>query len=84
MAAGKMNRKQRKELARRMQSASPGLEVVHPRAAGIDVGNTAHYVAVRPERDAEPVRALVIHNFAYGFSSAPGRFFDCEQATPPS
>ena len=50
MAAGKMNRKQRKELARRMQSASPGLEVVHPRAAGIDVGNTAHYVAVRPER----------------------------------
>src|ERR1700682_3733189 len=56
MAAGKMNRKQRKELARRMQSASPGLEVVHPRAAGIDVGNTAHYVAVRPELDAEPVR----------------------------
>jgi transposase len=29
---------------------------VHPRAAGIDVGNTAHYVAVRPEMDAEPVR----------------------------
>jgi hypothetical protein len=23
----------------------PGLEVVHPHAAGIDVGNTAHYVA---------------------------------------
>ena len=56
MGAGKMNRKQRKELARRLQSANPGLEVVHPRAAGIDVGNGAHYVAVRPEQDAEPVR----------------------------
>ncbi len=50
------NRKQRKELARRLRSEDPGLEVVHPRAAGIDVGNGAHYVAVRPDRDAEPVR----------------------------
>src|SRR3982074_1691479 len=56
MAADKMNRNQRKELARRLQSANPGLEGVHPRAAGIDVGNTAHYVAVRPELNAEPVR----------------------------
>lgn len=56
MAVGKMNRQQRKELGRRLQSANPGLEVVHPRAAGIDVGNGAHYVAVRPEQDAEPVR----------------------------
>src|SRR6266498_229884 len=56
MGAGKMNRKQRKELGRRLQSANPGLEVVHPRAAGIDVGNGAHYVAVRTEQDAEPVR----------------------------
>src|SRR6202162_2562720 len=56
MAVGKVNRKQRKELARQLWSAKPGLEVVHPRAAGIDVGNTAHYVAVRPELDAEPVR----------------------------
>jgi hypothetical protein len=51
MGAGKMNRKQRKELGRRLQSANPGLEVVHPCAAGIDVGNGAHYVAVRPEQD---------------------------------
>ncbi len=56
MAAVKMNRKQRKELVRRMRSEDPGLEVVHPDAAGIDVGNGAHYVAVRPDRDAEPVR----------------------------
>jgi len=34
------------ELARRLQSENPGLEVVHPHAAGIDVGNGAHYVAV--------------------------------------
>ena len=29
---------------------------MHPRAAGIDIGNSAHYVAVPPGRDAEPVR----------------------------
>jgi transposase len=50
------NRKARKELARRLQSENPGLEVVHPHAAGIDVGNSAHYVAVRPDRDSQPVR----------------------------
>ena len=50
------NGKERKEWARRLQSEDPGLEVVHPHAAGIDVGNSAHYVAVRPDRDPEPVR----------------------------
>jgi transposase len=50
------NRKGRKEWTRRLQSEDPGLEVVHPHAAGIDVGNGAHYVAVRPERDPQPVR----------------------------
>jgi hypothetical protein len=50
MAAEKKvwTRKERKELGRRLQSADPGLEVIHPNAAGIDVGNQAHYVAVRP------------------------------------
>jgi transposase len=59
MTAGKKlwrNRKERKEWARRLQSEDPGLEIVHPHAAGIDVGNSAHYVAVRPDRDPEPVR----------------------------
>jgi transposase len=59
MAAEKkslLNQKQRKELARRLRSEDPGLEVMHPQAAGIDIGNSAHYVAVRPERDPEPVR----------------------------
>jgi hypothetical protein len=41
---------------RRLQSEDPGLEVVHPHAAGIDVGNSAQYVAVRPDRDPQPVR----------------------------
>jgi transposase len=50
------NRKERKEWARRLQSEDPGLDVVHPQAAGIDVGNSSHYAAVRPERDEEPVR----------------------------
>jgi hypothetical protein len=40
------NRKERKELARRLRAEDPGLEVVHPHAAGVDVRNSAHHVAV--------------------------------------
>jgi transposase len=50
------SRRAKKELARRLRSSDPGLEVVHRDAAGIDVGNARHYVAVRPDRDPEPVR----------------------------
>jgi transposase len=50
------SQKQRRELARRLKSEDPGLAVVHPEAAGIDVGNESHYVAVRGDRDSEPVR----------------------------
>jgi transposase len=32
------------------------LEIVHGDAAGIDVGGSEHWVAVSPDRDAEPVR----------------------------
>jgi hypothetical protein len=61
-------------LARRLQSENPGLEVVHPHAAGIDVGNRAHYVAVRPDRDPEPVRRFEcftadLHRLADWFES---------------
>lgn len=49
-------RKQRKQLARRLWSENPGLEVVHRDAAGIDVGSRQHYVAVEPGRDAQPVQ----------------------------
>ena len=33
-----------------------GLEVVHPDAAGVDVGGSEHWVAISPDRDPEPVR----------------------------
>ena len=59
MMAGRklwLNRKETKEWARRLRSEDPGLEVVHPHAAGVDVGNGVHYVAVRPDRDPQPVR----------------------------
>ena len=52
----KMNRKQRRELMRQIQSEDLSLEVVHPHAAGIDIGNESHYVAVPPTRDSQPVR----------------------------
>lgn len=52
----RMNRKQRAEMKRKIQSASISLDVIHPHAAGIDIGNEAHYVAVPPNRDDEPVR----------------------------
>ncbi len=51
-----MNRKQWRELARKIQADDVSLEVVHPDAAGIDIGNETHYVAVPPKRDTEPVR----------------------------
>ena len=51
-----MNRKQRKELARRIQAQDLSLEVVHADAAGIDIGNDAHYVAVPRARDSQAVR----------------------------
>jgi len=51
-----MNRKQRREMMRKMQSADLSLEVLHPNAAGIDIGNESHYVAVPADRDNQPVR----------------------------
>jgi len=51
-----MNRKQRREVMRKIQSGEISLEVVHPHAAGIDIGNESHYVAVPPGRDSQPVR----------------------------
>jgi len=54
----RLTRKERKDLGRRIQSANPGLEVVHRDAAGIDIGSREHYVAVGPERDSQPVRSF--------------------------
>src|SRR2546426_3584717 len=51
-----MNRKQRREMMRKIQSEDLRLEVIHPDAAGIDIGNESHYAAVPPSRDSHPVR----------------------------
>src|ERR1700731_4646236 len=51
-----MNRKQRLETMRKIQSEDLSLEMVHPDAAGIDIGNESHYVAVPQMRDSQPVR----------------------------
>src|ERR1700747_1801534 len=51
-----MNRKQRREMMRKMQSEDLSLEVIHPDAAGIDSGNESHYASVPPSRDSQPVR----------------------------
>jgi transposase len=51
-----MNRKQRREMQRKIQSEDLSLEVVHPDAAGLDIGNEVHYVAVPSNRSSEPVR----------------------------
>ena len=56
LQCGPLNRAQRKELQRRLSAADPGLEIVHPDAAGIDVGNKSHFVAVPASRDQQPVR----------------------------
>jgi hypothetical protein len=51
-----MNRKQKREMMREIQNEDISLEVVHPDAAGIDIGNESHYVAVPPGRDSLQVR----------------------------
>src|SRR6202140_4698569 len=53
---GKMSRQERREWQQRLCGEDTGLEVVHPDAAGIDVGNASHFVAVPPDRDESPVR----------------------------
>jgi metal-responsive CopG/Arc/MetJ family transcriptional regulator len=53
-----MNRKHRREMMRKIQSEDISLEVVHPDAAGIDIGNESHYVAAAPSRDKQPVRSF--------------------------
>ena len=51
-----LNRKQRRELHRQLFSDDPGLDILHPDAAGIDIGNGSHFVSVPPDRDPKPVQ----------------------------
>jgi transposase len=54
--SGSLNRKQRREMQRQTFAQDLTLEVMHPDAAGIDIGGEYHYVAVPPSRDPQPVR----------------------------
>ena len=56
LSRGELNRKQRRDLARRLAGNDPGLTIVHSNAGGIDVGNESHFVAVPADRDANPVQ----------------------------
>jgi transposase len=64
-----MTTQEKEKMSRKVQnqqeskSAPPkvdwkGLEVVHPDAAGIDIGGSEHWVAISPERDEQPVRCF--------------------------
>ena len=56
MARRRIGRVRGKKAGSGEQDWSLNLKVVHPNAAGIDIGNEAHYVAVPPDRDSEPVQ----------------------------
>lgn len=49
---------EKSELQVRAKVNWKGLDVVHPDAAGIDVGSQEHWVAISPERDEQPVRCF--------------------------
>ena len=51
-----LSQKQRQQLRQQLHSGDPGLMIVHPDAAGIDVGSKSHFVAVPADRDSQPVR----------------------------
>jgi transposase len=56
LQSGHLNRQERKQLQRQLDTDSPELMVVHPDAAGIDIGSGSHFVSVPADRDAMPVR----------------------------
>ena len=51
-----MSQKRRKQIRSGQSEWNLNLEVVHPNAAGIDIGNESHYVAIASNRDPNPVR----------------------------
>jgi transposase len=52
----RLNRKEYREVGRRLNLDDPGLEILHRDAAGIDVGNESHFVSVPADRDPQPIR----------------------------
>jgi len=57
-----MNRKQQREMMRQIHSEDLSLAIIHPDAAGIDIGNESHYVAVPPNRDSQSVQRFGCKN----------------------
>lgn len=51
-----MSRKRSQKVVSDPKDWGMNLDVVHPNAAGIDIGNESHYVAVAPDRDPQSVR----------------------------
>ena len=52
----KLSWRERQGLQRCLEEEGAELEVVHPHAAGIDVGNESHFVGVRPGRGEPAVQ----------------------------
>ena len=72
------NRKERREVEGRLNSTDPGLEIVNPHAAGIDVGDESHDVAVPPGRDAQAGREFRILDGGPGRDGAVVEKLGCE------
>jgi hypothetical protein len=53
---------------------SSRMSIVHPHAAGVDIGAEFHVVAVPPDADAEPVRT---------FQVSPATFIGCPIGSKP-
>ncbi len=51
-------RKWGRKPGKKIVDLTAGLEVLRPHAAGIDVGNAEHYVAVPAGRDPQPVQTF--------------------------
>src|SRR5208283_4507422 len=53
-----LSRQERRALQRQIEKGDASLHVVHPNAAGIDVGNESHFVSVPAGRDERPIREV--------------------------
>ena len=51
-----LDRRERRQLQKRLEACDPQLKIVHPDAAGIDVGNASHFVSVPAGRAPHPVQ----------------------------
>src|SRR5664279_5232693 len=51
-----LSRQDRRQAQREIERGDARLEIVHPDAAGIDVGSKSHYVAIPAGRDEQAVQ----------------------------